>query len=199
MEITKVVSGKKVKKKVKGNKKTLKEKLIEKNKIINKLSVKPADRNQNIPPNWFVYEDLGEQEYNKRLSILNKENLTIEQLKSRLVQAEMVIAYEHYLSSNMLLPTHIEGRKAINDAIEHIKETEQIRKEGVNKTKRNQDKKNLIKKIMKNLKDEKSEISVDDWRVFNLRATTAGLSESYARNYWKEITGFESTKKIHTT
>jgi len=194
MESTKFINGKTVTKKSKGTQKTLKKKLIEHNQVINDFSVIQPDRNPNLPPNWYIHQDLGEKEFNKRLSSLNKENLNIEQLKARLVQSEMINAYEHFVFNNMILPTHIEGRKAINGSIDHIKQSDKSRQDGVHK--RNQPKNKLLKKIIDELIQEKRILANDDWRVFKLRAINEGLSEQFARNYWKEFTGFTSTKKF---
>lgn len=191
MENTKYINGKKVNKKSKGTKKTLKEKLIEHNQIINNLSVVPADRNPKTPTNWYVHQDLYALEFNKRLDNLNKLNLNKAQLKVKLIEVEMEIAFVHHLMVNMLLPTHFEGRKAINKSIEHISQSETSRKDGVNK--RYQKGKDLAKEIISEITKSERPIHQNDFDIFRIKSKFA---PSTARKYWQDLTGFKSTKKF---
>jgi hypothetical protein len=193
MEITKVVSGKKVTHKQKTERQTLLELVNEQCRVINELCVQPADRTPDFPPNWFVHKDLGEQEFNKRMKNLNEANLNIEKIKERLIQAEMVLAYEAILTQR-LLEIHIAGRKALSKVNEHYSTTQQNKKNGLQK--KHKDKKELAHKIIDEITQQKRPIHQNDFEIFRIKTK---FHPSTARKYWLAITKFESTKKIHTT
>lgn len=191
MEGRQYTSGKNSFKKSKSVRKKLPEIIQERIGVINQLIVVPNDDDPDKPHNWYANNDLYKLEQQKRLHILSNLNLSFEDLKIRLVDAEMVIAYESVLNQQ-LLKLHIEGRKALTNIAEHHYEDVELRKKGV-------DKKNAVhrQKVHKLIEEiGEGTIHQNDYQKFRIKATKLGFPNSTIRKYWLEETGFKSTKKL---
>jgi hypothetical protein len=151
------------------------------------------DKDPKKPTNWYANQELYGAERQKRLDALNKQNLSIEDLKLRLVEAEMVIAYESFLSQQLLM-LHIEGGKALTNIADHHSEDVLLRTKGANN--KHSARKQLAKKLI--LEIGHGEISQNDYERFRIKASKEGFPISTIRKYWLQETGFESTKKIST-
>jgi len=191
MTKTKVKDGKKVEEKPLSKEKTMSQILIEQNQKMEKLSIIPINRDPDFPPNWYKYPDLLYKEELKRLHNLNKENLSIDELKSRLIKAEMVISYET-LIEHRLLQLYVEGRITIRKGIEHGSKAKENKTIG--RRKQIEPKKIKAKEIFDEVVEELKSMNPEGWRLFKLRVGKEAIPESTARNYWREFTGFSSVK-----
>jgi hypothetical protein len=191
MEGRQYTSGKKIIKKSKSIRKKLPEIIQERIGVINQLIEVPNDDDPDKPHNWYANKELYKLEQQKRFHILSNLNLSFENLKIRLVDAEMVIAYESFLNQQ-LLKLHIEGRKALTNIAEHHYEDVELRKKGVVK------KNAVYRQQVRNLIEEigKGAIHQNDYEKFRIKATNLGFPNSTIRKYWLEETGFKSTKKL---
>jgi hypothetical protein len=192
MEGRKYSFSKVVEKKPKSNRKKLPEIIQERISIINQLIEIPIDADPDKPSNWYANKELYKKEYKKRLSNLNKtKDLTLNDLKIRLIDAEMVISYEAFLNQQ-LLNLYIEGRKALTNIKKHHLEDVELRIKGINK--KNESKRQLAKKIIFDICG--GAIHQNHYEKFRIRANNLGFPTSTIRKYWLEETGFKSTKKI---
>jgi len=193
MENFKHKDGKKIEIKRISRGKTMLQILQEQNKKIDELGKIEFGRDPDFPPNWYKNPDLYMQERSKRLNILNHENLSLEQIKTRLIEAEMVIAYETF-TEHRLLQLYIEGRITIKMAIEHDSKTKSSRKDGL--AKKNQYLSNLTKKVILEITANERPIHQNDFERFRIKFKKP---TSTARKYWLTETGFSSTKKVRMT
>jgi hypothetical protein len=189
MESHQYNSGKKVVKKSRSTRKKLPDIIHERVNAINDLLAIVEDKDPKKPTNWYANQEFYGAERQKRLGVLNKQNLTIEDLKLRLVEAEMVIAYESFLSQQLIM-LHIEGRKALTNIAEHHAEDVLLRTKGLSN--KNADKLEIAKNLI--LEIGKGSISQNDWGKFRIKASRKGFKTSTIRKYWLKITGFKSTK-----
>jgi hypothetical protein len=191
MTKTKVKDGKKVEEKPLSKEKTMSQILIEQNQKMDELAIIPINRDPDFPPNWYKYPDLLYQEELKRWDSLNKENLSINELKERLIKAEILIEYELY-TEHRLLQLYVEGRITIKKAMERdIKAKEN---KTIGRRKQIEPKKIKAKEIFDEVVEELKSMNPEGWRLFKLRVGKEAIPESSARNYWKEFTGFDSVK-----
>jgi len=195
MDGRKYNSGKAVEKKLKSDRKRLPEIIQERIRAINQLIEIPIDANPHKPSNWYSNQELYKKEHKKRLSNLNKaQDLSVDTLKVRLIDAEMVIAYEGFLNQQLLM-LHIEGRKALTHIEKHHTEDVQLRKKGVNK--KNEPNRQVAKNMIAEI--GKGHIHPNDYEKFKIKLLKLGFPMSTIRNYWLDETGFTSTKKILKT
>jgi hypothetical protein len=189
MTKTKVKDGKKVEEKPLFKEKTMSQILIEQNQKMDELAYIPND--PDLPPNWYKNPDLLYQEELKRWDSLNKENLSINELKERLIKAEMLIEYELY-TEHRLLQLYVEGRITIKKAIERDIKTRESKVAGLSKKTiafRDQ-----AKRIIEEITENKRSIHQNDFEKFRIKFKRPA---STARKYWQNLTGFQSTKKVH--
>ena len=165
--------------------------LIEQNQKMDELERTPNDRDSDLPINWYRHTDLYLKEALKRFDDLNSENLSINELKARLINAEMFINFQIYTELR-LIQLSIEGRITIKKAIDHGNKAKENRTTG----RRNQTKSKKIKakEIFDEITGELKSMNPKGWRLFKLRLGRANIIESTARNYWKEFTGFDNVK-----
>lgn len=171
--------GKWIEKKPISKEKTMSQILIEQNHKMDELGHIPDD--PDLPPNWYKNSDLLYQEELKRWDSLNKENLSIDEIKARLIKAEILIEYELF-TEHRLLQLYVEGRITIKKAIERDIKTRENKTAG----RRKQTEPNKIK--AKKIFDEITGESVKERRrLFLVRTKNVGINDRTARDYWKEF------------
>jgi len=188
------ISGKKVEKKSKSNRQKLPEVIRGYFDDINQLVAIPADEDPNKPHNWYINQELYQQVHQRRMVNLDNQNLTIEALKTKLIDAEMFISYQEFMNQH-LLQLYINGRKGLTKVALHHSEDIELRKRGIERkhSVRRQQAKNLIAEI------GKGAIHQNDYEKFRIKAVKLGIPLPTIRSYWLQETGFKTTKKIRKT
>lgn len=158
----------------------------------------PSTNDPTNPHNWHGDDTLKQKEFDRRYQIHKTQNASKEDLLKRLIDMEMVVAYENYFNYLLIKP-YITSREAIFQSYQHVTKSGNSRTEAKSR-KFDPQRKSAIA-LIHQIQKSNGCLHQNDYGnyIIKISKLTPPLSKSTARKYWLEETGFKSTKKIDIT